>query len=181
MSGFCFPTEKQKANDVASIAPWRKQTWILDRIHDILPACFIASALFAPPSWLTLHPLVLMILFLDWSDSDGQCFLTKFSRVIAGEESEQTPWLYTKESVQHSNQWTNPLYLFFGGEPKDHNDSIIKANKSTFLSLSILTLATFVAWIRVTRHYKIPGLTNAKLRYILLAYFICWVASMIFL
>lgn len=172
MSNYCVagskPTEFSES--------WIK--FVFDRFHDILPGCFILAALFAPPKYLTLYPVILLILNLDWADSDGQCFLTKLSRHIDGKPP-LTPeaWNYTKESVQHSDQWTNPLYLFFGGDPVDHRDSVIKANKSTFTSLMIMSITGFIAWNRVVSYYKLPSLFTSKLRYVVMIYFLAWIAT----
>ncbi len=174
---------------------WEYGGWAVERVHDICVAAYILSAMFAHPRWLTMHPIILMIMVLNWFDPSGQCCITKFARYLNSNDSDAEKWKYSKVSVQKSAQYQstaadtvqtdpnqpivfqNPIQNLFRGETDEEK----LANKSAFFSLYFMTAWAFLAWYRVCYYYNLPFLDDSPARYFVAAYFFSWLFVSLFL
>ena len=169
---------------------WELGGWAVERVHDICVAAYILSAMFAHPSWLTMHPLILMIMCLNWHDPTGQCCITKLARWFNSNDSITEKWKYSKVTTQRSSQYQNtdrskqsdpvvfqnPIQHLFSSELDDEKI----ANKAAFFSLYFMTSWAFLAWYRVCYHYKLPFFDDCPARYLVAAYFVSWICISLF-
>lgn len=170
---------------------WDYFGWIIDRSHDIMVAIYIILALFAPPRYLTLYPLILMIMVLNWYDLDGSCWVTKLAQWSKDAFPYNEAWKYNKVTTQNTARYQNtgkgeeqqegeafhnPVQHLFKGE----NDEEKLANKAAFLSLYFMCIWCFLAWWRVCHHYKLPFLEDSPMRYFVAFYFFGWLFTTLF-
>lgn len=158
-------------------------------MHDILVACYILFALFAPAPWLTMYPIILMIMVLNWFDPSGECCITKFARYLRSNDSTAAKWKYTKVSTQNSSQYQNtskstktesfrnPIQNLF----RDENDPEKLANKAAFFSIYFMSSWAFLAWFRVCNYYKLPFLDDSPMRFAVALYFFSWIFITLFI
>lgn len=167
---------------------WDYAGWLIDRGHDLMVAFYILLALFAPPSYLTLYPLIIMIMCLNWLDPFGSCWVTKLGQWMKDTLDHNEQWKYTKVSTQNSaryqntgkandndGEFHNPVQHLFKGE----NDEEKLANKAAFLSLYFMCIWNFLAWWRVCHFYKLPFF-DSPIRHFVAFYFIGWLFTTLF-